>query len=277
MKFFKYLSILLILILLSVSFLYLNNEYRWVKDLAYSSQSMSSSFSYSSSSSSSIDYKYKYYYNNKQDINLVMFNGDIDLVYNSKVANTFEDISKQNNFDLAINGGYFSDTRTYAGLLILNGVVKTKLSTSDSQLNAIVLLNRNSGEIKFFNVKDFNVSNYLSKSEYIIFQTGPIIIKNNLINNTDINNSVNGLGKYYRSVIGITKSGKKFIAISTDLYLLNDLAVQLLKMDPLKNESIDVINLDGGSSTAIYSFENRDFTFGSFKVLPIVLGIKSKS
>ena len=92
------------------------------------------------------------------------------------------------------------------------------------------------------------------------------------VDSSDILKSVNGSGEYIRSILGYTDSGDKFFLITTKAYTLNDLANEILKLDIFQGEDVNAINLDGGSSTFIYSSENKDYNIGSFKTLPIILG-----
>ncbi len=216
--------------------------------------------------------KFKYFTDSNEDIYLVEFEGYIDLIYNKNVTKTAREISETEQFIISTNGGFFRENKAHAGLLIQYGVLMANIAPNDNQVTGVVILNKNS--ISFKNIKEINVNNYLHNKDNIVFQTGPIIVSDNNVNTTAIKKSVNGTGRYLRTLLGYTQSGKKFFAITTKNYDLETLAEEILKMQNLQGEIVNVINLDGGTSTYIYSNENKDFNIGTFKTLPIILGVK---
>ena len=100
------------------------------------------------------------------------------------------------------------------------------------------------------------------------------MIKNNKIRQDYIFNSKNGRGKHKRTAMVVESSGKKHFVIVEKEMSLSELSHTLIHFDFLKGKTIDMINLDGGSSTALYSKEYSEMNYGTEKSLPILIGIK---
>lgn len=222
-------------------------------------------------SNDNVRYKYTYFQNASKDIYGVFFNTNVKLVYDTSLQKTVREISKENNFTISVNGGYFTNAKTYAGLLLTNGVQQSPISFIDNQVTGAVVINQDS--LTIIPIESVNLSQYTS-SDYTVFQTGPIVISENQINTEDIKRSANGETSHFRTILGYTNAGEKFFAITTKEYTLTDLANELLSLNVFKGKILNVINLDGGSSTFIYSSENKDYNIGTFKTLPIILGVE---
>ena len=193
------------------------------------------------------------------------------LFYNEDKTKSFQDICKEQKFSYAVNGQYFKLDKSPAGLFILNGDMISSLDTKDKQLSAVVVINNKHNQLEFYPLADFKLENFKSE-DITVFQTGPLIIKNNEIQQNVISESINGLGEYKRTLLGYTNSGKSFFIVTTKQFSLQDLAKKILNSKVMKGETISVINLDGGSSTWLYGKDEGIIVEGVTKSLPFVLG-----
>ncbi len=210
------------------------------------------------------------YYSNKEDgIYAVFIDNPYKLSFysqaESEVFTDVETIAGLQNSDFVINAGYFLESFAHAGLLKINGEIITNLAENDYQLTHLLDFTNN--------VQILSQEQYLENETSILdsFQTGPLLISQNEIQTDLIQNSANGNGRYRRSIIGVTNSGKLFFVATKKSYSLEELGEEILKFDELKNETFDVLNLDGGSSVAFYSEENEDFRFSETSKLPYLI------
>lgn len=213
-----------------------------------------------------------YTLDNANDIYIVKFSDPIKIKYDTSGETSFRNNSLLNNFKIAINGGFFRDDLTYAGLLAFDGEIIESIARTDSQVTHIVVFNSKTNSIDVLLAKDFNLDIALNKNN-LSFQTGPLVIQSNNIQNDFIENSLNGSGKYRRSLLGFTDTGDKFFIATRRTFDLKTLAQRILEFPEFKNVKITVVNLDGGSSVALYAKDNEDFTFGTARELPIIVGV----
>lgn len=213
-----------------------------------------------------------YTLDNANDIYIVKFSDPIKIMYDTSGETSFRNNSLLNNFKIAINGGFFRDDLTYAGLLAFDGEIIESIARTDSQVTHIVVFNSKTNSIDVLLAKDFNLDIALNKNN-LSFQTGPLVIQSNNIQNDFIENSLNGSGKYRRSLLGFTDTGDKFFIATRRTFDLKTLAQRILEFPEFQNVKITVVNLDGGSSVALYAKDNEDFTFGTARELPIIIGV----
>ncbi len=206
------------------------------------------------------------------DIYIASFTDPIELLYDNTEPTSFRKNSENNNFLLSINGGYFTESLTHAGLLAMGGEIIEPIARNDIQVSHIVLYNTQSNSVDILLAKDFNL-NLAEKPNMMAFQTGPLIIQSNIVQYQYIEDSLNGTGKHKRSLFGFTDDGTKFFIATKKTYDLKTLSDLILKFPFFENKKITVVNLDGGSSVAIYSKDNEDFIFGTARELPIIIGV----
>ncbi len=179
----------------------------------------------------------------------------------------FQEVIQTNELNTAINAGYFHSDYNHSGLLEIKGELIAPIVPNDVQVTHIVEI----GET----INIYPSSTYKTNSDQTTkFQTGPLILKNNQIQKDYIHNSLNGDGEYLRSVLGITETGEVFFLATTELYSLTDLAEYILCLNVFSGKAITAINLDGGTSVALYAQENEDIRLGLEKRLPFFLGVK---
>ena len=213
-----------------------------------------------------------YTLDNANDIYVVKFSEPIKIKYDTSGETSFRNNALLSNFKIAINGGYFRDDLTHAGLLAFDGEIIESLARTDTQVTHVVVFNSTTNSLDVLLAKDFNLDLALDKNN-LLFQTGPLVIQSNNIQNDFIENSLNGSGKYRRSLLGFTENGEKFFVATRRTFDLKTLAQKILEFPVFQNTKISVVNLDGGSSVALYAKDNEDFTFGTARELPIILGV----
>ncbi|MFS8130832.1 MAG: phosphodiester glycosidase family protein [Candidatus Dojkabacteria bacterium] len=217
----------------------------------------------------------KYEYKSKNGINIQIGSFDINLFKsNLDSLSTAQEVSLKNNDQVVVNGGYFTETKAYIGLL-WNGTEKLgSLSVGNQQATHVAHFNKTTKELNFISSLEFEDSDYIPDANNIYFQAGPLIVNNNEIQTPLIDRSLNGNQSAVRTFVGFTESGKIFTGVTTQVYDLRSLASQLVSKDFFDGEKISVLNLDGGSSTSLYSNENPAISFRYFKQLPYFVEFK---
>lgn len=206
-------------------------------------------------------------YDKENGVFTVIFPDQNIKLFNNTELKTTQDLTDAFDFNYVINAGFFLEDKSHAGLLLLNSEIKVPLARLDKQLSHVVTF-------------DNSTINFIDKNDFIddgvqnAFQVGPLFIDKNNIREDLINNSINGRGRYLRSILGVTESGKSFFIAFTRPKSLNEVYEYILELKDLKNEIVSAVNLDGGSSVAIFSSKDDTFTFGSQKKLPFFLGWK---
>ncbi len=217
------------------------------------------------------------WYQDSINYNLAIFHKPFEVRYTQKDAQNLKEQSLINNYSLAVNGSYYRGSivnAEHAGLLQIKGNKLFGIVTDpDAQLTQVVVYDQKLDVLSFMPVKDFPLEQYKT-ADYTLFQTGPLLIDQNKIQLDEINASANGKNRALRTVLGYTETGDKLLMITKVPYKLEDLVNEILKHPALKDHRINVINLDGGSSTAMYSKELSQFQFSDSKRLPVVIGVK---
>lgn len=211
------------------------------------------------------NYENRYFEDSELGVKFIVTKKIPKLIINDDREKFAKDVLEESNFSLGINGGYFLPDWSHAGLLEINGNVIVREAPNDKQVTGLVLINSDGISIE-------KVEDVYQVNAQTVFQTGPIIILDNQIQTTAISSAPNGPGKYLRSFIGTTTDGEIIIGISTKFITLDQLADFLVRNEYLKEKTIDIINLDGGSSVFIYSKENLKFQTNIYRTLPFILG-----
>jgi exopolysaccharide biosynthesis protein len=217
----------------------------------------------------------KYYRFKDKDLNIAVFSRPFEIAFNPKKGGTVEEQAKRAGFDLAINGSYFRGEyfdAEHAGLLQLKGELIEPKGT-DKQLTHFIEFDTVENKISFKPIGEYKKENYLDK-KYTLVQTGPLIMENNVIAKDYINASINGNGLYLRTALGYTNTGETFFVVTTTRYNLEELGNTVKGLEIFKDKNISLINLDGGTSTAIYSKDIPELNFNANIAVPIIFGIK---
>jgi len=108
----------------------------------------------------------------------------------------------------------------------------------------------------------------------IEFQTGPLIIDSNKAALALIQHSVNGSGRYKRTLLAITDNSMLFLITVRNRVSLDSLAGYLLSLPIFASHRLDVVNLDGGSSVALFVQDHSELNYNESAHLPMLIGVK---
>ncbi len=211
-----------------------------------------------------------YYHEKDAGLTVVLFKEPINFYIQSQVTQTISEASRIHGYKVAINGSYFTPTYKHAGLLYNNNTTTVPLARLDHQLSAVVLAASTS--LQFVPVSEFTTN--MLASTTLAFQTGPLVIAKNVIAADSINESLNGNGEYMRTLLGKTENDQAFFVIVSARKTLPDIAAKLLSLKLFANDTISVVNLDGGPSTALFVRDRPELNFREAKYLPIIIGIR---
>lgn len=207
----------------------------------------------------------------EEKVTIISFIGNFDFIYNPQQSLAVKNVANKLNYRYIINGSFFEITKEHAGFLSLLGQQKTPLK-KDQQLSHIVKYNRQTGELNFIESNVFQPS---KTNNFVEFQTGPLIIENHQITDKYIKKSFNGFFPYKRALLAYTKEDhRKYFIITKKDVKLDELAKYLLSLSIFSGKTLNIINLDGGPSVALYSKSHSDLNFNENAILPILLGIK---
>lgn len=209
----------------------------------------------------------------KYRMTIVSVGRSLEFVFVPKNAPPIDSIALRSRFRFVINGSYFDGNNLeagHAGWLKLFGVTIASIR-DEAQLSHIVRIDTSSHSTTFIDYTRFDSTASRSTIE---FQTGPLVVDNNRVAEKYINASINGLGKYRRSLLA-TLNGFDLYFISVQEYVsLDDLGAYLLSLSIFSGKRLSVINLDGGSSVALYAKNFPSLSYNGHARLPILLGIK---
>lgn len=211
-------------------------------------------------------------------LQIAIFDKPITVTYEDTEAASIKEQSILNKFALAVNGSYFRGSYVeseHAGLLQIKGEAQFQAAVNDLQLTHVAVYDEKDDQLSFEEASDFNQDRY-DDARYTLFQTGPLMISSNQVQSDLIAASNNGKGKYLRSVLGYTNTGEKFLLITKANYDLATLSQKILELPMLQNKQIFAINLDGGTSTAMYVRDVSTYNFGESKRLPSLVGVTAE-
>lgn len=205
------------------------------------------------------------YFSDASEIYIVQIplESKINLAVDATNPLNIQELFSNTSFYAAINAGFFLEDNSHAGMLIVDGKQITAFSPLDTQLTHVLALFN--GEVKIIDNNEVNVGN-LSSQSIDAFQTGPVFIQNSEIASELIESSLNGNGKYKRTVFAQDLSHNYFI-VTRKVYTLNELATQLLKFN-IWSADLTALNLDGGSSTSMYVDSDEKFQINEARSLP---------
>ncbi len=210
-----------------------------------------------------------------RNFNLALFSLPLQTIFTSENAQSLREQSLVAGYELAINGGFFKGSYVsaeYAGLLQIKGEMLAEIARNDKQVTHVIVYDEKNDLIEFLPASDFDTDNY-AEAHYTLLQAGPLIIQENEITTDLIAGSQNGEAKYNRTLLGYTDTGEKFVIITRTTYTLSDLGEVILGLEIFSDKVLHVVNLDGGSSTAMFSKEYDQFSFGETKRLPSIIAV----
>ncbi len=204
---------------------------------------------------------------------VIPFTKPFEYLYLPTEAPTVRQVGELYNYRFMINGSYFDGQRTnaiHAGLLNIFGNLHTPLK-EDHQLTHVAVLDTTEHTLSCYKYEYYTSG---TSDEVIEFQTGPLVIERSRLARKFINASINGESNHTRTLLGYTDDHTFYLIIVTKPVMLEPLGKYLLRMPVFQYKNLTVVNLDGGSSVALYSRDYPDLNFNTDDHLPLLLGIK---
>lgn len=213
-----------------------------------------------------------YKYTKEVVLTIISIPDTVYYLYMPMLPSSVESIGKESNWRYLINATYFSGPRSNAkhvGWLRINGHIYEPIS-DDKQLTHVARIDRHTGDISFTYYKDF-IAEY--NEDFLEFQTGPLVVENNKVAEDYIRSSINGLRTAERTLLASTDNKHLYFIICKSYKDLISIGSYLIKLSPFARKRLNVINLDGGPSTALYSNNYSKLNYNSAASLPFLLGI----
>ena len=210
---------------------------------------------------------------NTFDITLIPVIGNLNFIYNPVKPASLKEIAEKGSWNVLVNASYFAGSASKAkhvGLLNIYGKLIAQ-KEYDKQLTHIVRYNKKLNSIFFY---DYNGYEPVNDSSTLEIQTGPIVIENNKLASNYISACINGGRKAERTLIAAIDDKPAFFIVVRDKVSLTELGNFLLQVPIFAGKKLDVMNLDGGSSTSLYLSNFPQLNFKDSKQLPFLLGIK---
>ncbi|NEQ66034.1 MAG: phosphodiester glycosidase family protein [Symploca sp. SIO2D2] len=205
------------------------------------------------------------------DLTILSFVDNFDFIYQPSQNQSLKTVAEEFDYRYLVNGSFFEASREHAGWLAVLGQEKTPFK-EDPQLSHIIQYNTNTGGLNFVEAQLFQPSTQKTNIE---FQSGPLIIDTNQVTPKYIKQSLNGLLPFKRTLLAYTEEDqRKYLMITQKKVKLDELADYLLTLSVFSGKTLHVVNLDGGTSTALYSQPHPELSFNEEAILPILLGIK---
>ncbi|HEC66344.1 MAG TPA: hypothetical protein ENI23_13735 [bacterium] len=201
-------------------------------------------------------------------------NPKVDYIYIPKDPPPFSQIAKNNECKYAVNASYFGGTYTDAvpaGWLSIWGANLGETRESVLQTH-VVQYNKESRSSEIVPSSSFKTK---ASKKHLEFQTGPLIIKNGLLEEKLAIGSKGARESHMRTLIGIDGESSMYLITVREEVDLTMVGNYLLSLDIFAGEDIDIINLDGGHSVALFNQDNPGMNFNEGGILPMVLCFKS--
>jgi len=208
------------------------------------------------------------------DMTIVTVPDTLNFIFVPNEVKPFEEMAKENNFRYMINSTYFAGNNLKAkhcGILKNYEQIISPDLMQDKQIKYVVSYNRKDRKIDYSYFENFKPS---SDANTLEFQTGPLVIENNKLSDTAIRSSINWERKTKRTLIASLDNKDIFLIIVRENVDMINLGKFLLKLSIFKDRKLDVMNLDGGSSTALYSKNHPKLGYRLSARLPLLIGIK---
>lgn len=206
-------------------------------------------------------------------ITIIPVTKTIEFIYNPINPKSIKEIGNSGNWSVLINASYFAGSASKAkhvGVLNIYGKSIAQLA-EDKQLTHILSYNKETRVLHFSFYKEYSV---ISDSSTLEVQTGPLVISNNKLALGYIQSAINGLRKAERTLIAKANDNEIYFIVVREKVNLIELGNYLLTLPIFENKNLEVLNLDGGSSTALYMKDFPQMNFRENKSLPFLIGIK---
>ncbi len=199
--------------------------------------------------------------------------GGFDFLYFPKDPPPVARVADLRGYRYVVNGSYFDNSAleaTPSGLLRVFGSEVSPLR-ADVQLTHVVRYDTASGRISFVRREDFTPD---SGQTAIEFQTGPIVLARDTVADRDIQASINGRGRHPRTLLAATGGRRIYLITVRKPVALDSLAAVLRGLSAFSGGDLEVVNLDGGSSVALFSARFSFLNYHEHARLPLLLGIR---
>ena len=192
-------------------------------------------------------------------------------LYSPHNGASVDSVARKNNLRCLINGSFFSGVRGdayHAGLLTLYGNPVSP-ALADRQLTHVVRINSTAHTVTFLPAESIIPS---VDPHVVEFQTGPLVIEEGKVREDLIRSSINGVTPHTRTLLATLDGRRCFFVTVTEKVVLNDLATSLRGLSVFQGGRLDVMNLDGGSSVALYLRDTPGWNYNAGDRLPILIG-----
>jgi len=206
------------------------------------------------------------------DICIIAFQSNFEIIYQPVQALSVQAVRQKFKYRYLINGSFFEWTGKHAGWLSISGNNLMPLKR-DRQLTHIAILNTTTSEMVFKSAELWKP--VLSDKANLEFQTGPLVIRANVLDLPSIRQSINGLRSHQRTLLAYTEEDRmKFFITVRKPERLDKLGEYLLKLSIFKEKTLSVINLDGGPSVALDTRAHPELNHNEYAVLPILFALR---
>ena len=203
---------------------------------------------------------------------IVGFTDGFEIIYEPTDPISLKEAAEKHPYSYIINGSYFEASRIHAGWLSIFGVQYEPLK-EDRQLTHMAVFDSSLGYLDFPDLNLWDSS--MTSATSIEFQTGPLVIHANQIDSLSIQASINGESSNLRTFLAFTEEdAMKYFIITRRTGPLDKMAEHLLSLSVFEGKTLSVMNLDGGSSTALYSRTQPELNYNIKRPLPILLGVR---
>ena len=205
-------------------------------------------------------------------ISVIAFRDNFEVIYDPTQSQSVQQIIGHFKYRCLVNGSFFEWSGQHAGWLSVLGNHFTPLK-QDRQLTHVAILNSLTSEVTFLEAESWEPS--LSSETNIEFQTGPLVLQANQLDEASIQCSINGLRSHRRTLLAFThEDGLKYFITVREPERLDILGRHLLKLSIFEAKKLSVINLDGGPSVALTSRITPKLNYNEDAILPILLALK---
>jgi len=206
------------------------------------------------------------------DMSIIAFRGNFEVVYKPSQTLSIHEVGQSFRYRYLVNGSFFEWSGEHAGWLSIAGNNLMRLKP-DRQLTHIAILNTTTGEMDFKLAVIWGPS--MSDNANIEFQTGPLVIRANVLDLPFIHLSINGLRSHQRTLLAYTEEDMmKFFITVRKPERLDKLGEYLLMLSIFEGKTLSVINLDGGPSVALDTRAHPEMNHNEDAVLPILLALR---
>lgn len=213
-----------------------------------------------------------YYFPKYQMTVMNISNKDLDYFYFTQNPPTLSSIAQERNCEIAFNASYFAgekENASHVGLLSIWGHQYVPLGV-DNQLTHVAVFNKLSQSVQFFDANSYQSAPSVEKLE---FQTGPLVLEDGIVQDGFIMNSKHGKFRHKRLLLARNNSNQTFVIIVRSQVDLIELG-NFLKGLSILGEGVDVLNLDGGKSVALWSRNYSNENYNENDTLPLVICVR---